>query len=170
MNIFVTDSNPELAARNLCDKHISKMIVESAQMLSTAWWKLDSGCPGPIVYKPTHENHPCTKWVMESDGNYLWLGRHALEMCKEYSRRYTKIHKTQALINCLWTNPPRNIPNRGTKTLTDFAHAYYSKDPVAHFMCYVPGDAVQSYRNYYKLDKTRFAKWNYGNKPSWWSK
>lgn len=170
MNIFVTDSNPEQAARNLCDKHISKMIVESAQMLSTAWWKLDSGCPGPIGYKPTHQNHPCTKWVMESDGNYLWLGRHALEMCKEYSKRYGKVHKTQALINCLWTNTPRNIPNRGTKTRTDFVHAYYSKDPVAHLMCYVPGDAVQSYRNYYKLDKTRFAKWNHGNKPSWWSK
>jgi Pyrimidine dimer DNA glycosylase len=169
MNIFVTDSNPVIAARNLCDKHISKMIVESAQMLSTAWWTLDGGCPGSIVYKPTHQHHPCTKWVMESDGNYLWLGQHALEMCNEYTRRYGRTHKTQCLIQCLWSNSPRNIPNRGKRIMTDFAHAYYGKDPVGHLMCHVPGDPVQSYRNFYKLDKARFAKWNHSDEPSWWS-
>jgi hypothetical protein len=169
MNIFVTDVDPEQSARNLCDKHISKMIVESAQMLSTAWWILDGGCPGAVAYKPTHPNHPCTKWTRESDGNYLWLGRHAMEMCKEFTRRYKKIHKTESLLKCLHVNVPRNMPNYGTKTMTPFAHAYYGKDPVGHFMCHVPGDPVQSYRNFYKLDKTRFAKWNHSTKPSWWN-
>lgn len=168
MNIFVTDENPEVAARNLCDKHVHKMIVESAQMLSAAWWVLDSGSPGPFSYKVTHKNHPCTKWVRESDGNYLWLGRHAMEMCKEYTRRYKKIHKTEALIDALWKHPPRNIPNYGKNITTDFAHCYYGKDLVGHFMCHVPNNAVQSYRNFYKLDKKRFAKWNHSKQPSWW--
>ena len=168
MNIFVTDKDPAQAAKNLCDKHIAKMIVESAQMLSTAWWLLDSGCPGASIYKPTHKHHPCTKWVMESDGNYLWLGQHAMAMCLEFTRRYGGIHKTQALVECLWKHPPRNIPNHGMRHMTPFVDAYCGDDPVGHFMCYVPGDPVQSYRNFYKLDKTRFAKWNHGSKPSWW--
>jgi hypothetical protein len=170
MNIFVTDSDPAQAAKNLCDKHINKMISESAQMLSTSWWILDSGCPGVVTYKPTHQHHPCTKWVMESDGNYLWLGQHAMEMCKEFTRRYNKIHKTQELIECLWKHPPRNIPNYGMRKMTPFVHAYYGKDPVGHLMCHVPGDPIQSYRNFYKLDKTRFAKWKYSQPPSWWNK
>jgi hypothetical protein len=168
MNIFFTDTCPRQAARNLCDKHISKMIVESAQMLSTAWWVLDSGCPGKQLYKPTHENHPCSKWVRESDGNYLWLGEHALEMCNEYTLRYMRRHKSQTLIECLWKNPPRNIPNRGARKMTTPATCFFSKDPVAHFMCHVPSNPVQSYRNYYKLDKQRFAKWNHSAKPTWW--
>lgn len=168
MNIFVTDQNAEQSARNLCDKHIGKMIVESAQMLSTAWWMLDSSCPGFRTYKPTHRHHPCTKWVMESDGNYLWLGQHAMEMCKEFTRRYGGVHKTQMIVECLWKQPPRNIPNRGMNQMTPFADSYYGDDPVGHFMCYVPGDTIQSYRNFYKLDKTRFAKWNHSEKPSWW--
>ena len=37
MNIFVTDVCPEISARTQCDKHVVKMVLESAQMLSTAW-------------------------------------------------------------------------------------------------------------------------------------
>ena len=36
MNIFVLDENPVIAAKMACDKHIVKMILESAQMLCTA--------------------------------------------------------------------------------------------------------------------------------------
>ena len=41
MNIFILDKDPKLAAQMLCDKHIPKMIIESAQMLSTAHRMLD---------------------------------------------------------------------------------------------------------------------------------
>ena len=41
MNIFVLDNDPDTAARMMCDKHVVKMIVESAQMLSTAHRVLD---------------------------------------------------------------------------------------------------------------------------------
>ncbi len=36
MNIFVSDENPEKAAKNLDDKRVIKMILESTQLLCTA--------------------------------------------------------------------------------------------------------------------------------------
>jgi hypothetical protein len=41
MNIFILDLDPVISASMLCDKHVVKMIVESAQMLSTAHRILD---------------------------------------------------------------------------------------------------------------------------------
>jgi len=167
MNIFVTDEDPVKAAKNLCDKHISKMIVESAQMLSTTHWILAGGCPGKEIYKVTHENHPCSKWVRESDGNYHWLWEHATAMCYEYTRRYERIHKTEALIQCLRC-PPNGITNYGQNVQTHFVVCFFSKDPESFNKCFVPNNPVQSYRNYYKLDKARFAKWAHSDVPSWW--
>ena len=36
MNIFYLHENPEICAEYHCDKHVVKMILETAQMLSTA--------------------------------------------------------------------------------------------------------------------------------------
>ena len=41
MNIFYVDRDPVKAAQMMCDKHIVKMILESAQMLCTAKRVLD---------------------------------------------------------------------------------------------------------------------------------
>ena len=41
MNIFYLDRDPVIAAQMMCDKHVVKMILESAQMLSTAHRVLD---------------------------------------------------------------------------------------------------------------------------------
>jgi hypothetical protein len=152
MNIFVLDTDPKLAAQALCNKHIPKMIVESAQMLSTAF-------PKAIApYKHTHVNHPCSKWVRDSQSNYDWLVEHALEMCNEYTLRYKKIHKTQKVIEFCKNNPP-SLPKVG---LTPFAIAI--KDPVYHDV-----DPVISYKAYYIGDKSRFAKWAPKSRPpSWW--
>ena len=49
MNIFVLNKDPVLAAQEQCDKHVVKMIVESAQMLSTAHRMLD----GQVYRKPS---------------------------------------------------------------------------------------------------------------------
>jgi hypothetical protein len=95
MNIFVTDYNPLISARNLDDKRVVKMVLESAQLLSTTMHEV--GAPDP-PYRKTHVNHPCSKWVRESRGNYLWLIEHMKELCLEYSRRYHKIHKCEQLI------------------------------------------------------------------------
>ena len=44
MNIFYLDTRPKEAAMMHCDKHCVKMILETAQLLSTAHRELDGDC------------------------------------------------------------------------------------------------------------------------------
>ena len=108
MNIFYLSRDPCEAARLQCDRHVVKMILETAQLLSTAHNELDGG---QIAYKSTHKNHPSAVWVRQSRHNYRWLRRHLKALGDEYTRRYGKVHATiqkhsEAL---LW--PPNNIPD-----------------------------------------------------------
>lgn len=89
MNIFVSDPNPQKSAQFLDDKRVIKMILESAQMLSTAI--NEYGGKGP--YKSTHINHPCSVWVRANKSNYKWLLDHFEALCYEYFMRYDKQHK-----------------------------------------------------------------------------
>ncbi len=155
MNIFVLDKNPEKAARYLCDKHVVKMILESAQLLCTAHRVCDKNCKCKILYKSTHVNHPCSIWVRESLGNYNWLVRHALEMCREYKRRYGREHKSCEVVE--WC--AKNSPKIKKKKMTAFVLAMPDK--------YKNKDAVKAYRNFYLHEKMRFAKWKNCKKPGW---
>lgn len=99
MNIFVTDENPLISAANLDDKRVVKMVLESAQLLSycvwyydTPWWETTQ------MYKPSHQNHPCAKWVLESSGNFKWLLRHFDALLTEYRARYGKTHASERLL------------------------------------------------------------------------
>lgn len=170
MNIFILDSDPSIAATFLCDKHISKMAVETTQLLYTAHSVLNKGMSvsvsnGLKPYKQTHVNHPCSKWTRESKENYEWLAKHGLSIVNEYSNRYNKQHACLPHLVWLSTNVPPNFAKNG---LTPFVMAFYAKDQTKHKLCFVPGNPVQSYRNYYKLDKSRFAKWNHCKNPYWW--
>ena len=93
MNIFVLHSDPIKAAQMMCDKHIVKMILESNQMLSTVARKHGYNAP----YRSTHGNHPCTLWAGESNANWYWLIRHSRALCEEYTARYGRTHKSQAV-------------------------------------------------------------------------
>jgi hypothetical protein len=81
MNIFALRPDPAIAASVHCDQHLHKMIVESAQMLSTMVHVTDIGDAilKRVIYKPTHTNHPCTKWVCEAQKNAGWL----ISLCHE---------------------------------------------------------------------------------------
>ena len=92
MNIFFLSLDPAEAARLHCDKHVVKMILESCQLLYCAHWMCGTIMPSN-AYKKTHPNHPCAKWVRESQANYRWLCRLGLELCGEYTFRYGKHHK-----------------------------------------------------------------------------
>lgn len=96
MNIFATDRCPAISAENLDDKRVVKMILESAQMLSTAMYM--RGSVGP--YKPVHRNHPCTKWVTEdrTDNSANWLIYHMEFLCDIYTEVYNRQHKCELLI------------------------------------------------------------------------
>lgn len=93
MNLFYLDRDPVEAARMQCDKHVVKMILETAQMLSTAHIELDGQ---QVAYKSTHKNHPSTVWVRSSAAAYEWAYKHMMALGREYTKRYGKVHKTIA--------------------------------------------------------------------------
>lgn len=95
MNIFVTDSCPQISAQSLDDKRVVKMALESAQMLSTALHCHDSPWK---PYKINHKNHPCTIWARTTRSNYEWLLSHLVALCSEYESRYGRRHACSALI------------------------------------------------------------------------
>ena len=86
MNIFHLHTNPKIAARMQCDKHVVKMVLETAQMLSTAARAKGHN----IGYKTAYPNHPMTLWVSKSPHNYAWAAIHRLELDREYTKRYKK--------------------------------------------------------------------------------
>ena len=106
MNIFVTDSCPIQSARNLPDKHIVKMPLETCQMLAiiySDWYygvgKLYKSDGTP--YRTAHgafRNHPCTQWAAADQYNLAWLIEHGLALCFEYTARYNKVHTCQNVI------------------------------------------------------------------------
>ncbi len=178
MNIFILDKDPVIAAQMQCDKHVVKMIVESAQMLSTVHRYLDGSeftsyskngrkikrwchwtdtVPPIRLYKSVMINHPCTIWSWRSLDNYIWHCEHALALCAEYTHRYGKRHKTQQILEWCGINYPYNLYHKG---LTEFAQAMPDeyKDP----------DPVQAYRAYYLGEKAGFAKWTKRNTPEWY--
>ena len=160
MNIFYLDKNLKRCSQYMIDKHICKQIIETAQLLCAAIIILDKK---ETPYKLTHQNHPCAKWVRESKQNFKWLCLLGLEMCKEYSFRYNKIHKTQQVIKWCLNNVPINITNNK-----------FSDPPLCMNEVYKNNfDKIGSYRIYYinekqfnKSGKNMF-KWTNREKPNW---
>jgi hypothetical protein len=156
MNIFVLDLDPVKAAEYQCDKHVVKMILETAQLLSSAHHVLNSPHKDRF-YKLTHKNHPCAVWTRESASNYGWLYNHFIALCAEYTKRYGKCHKTDREKGFVLAILPHLIES---KAMTPF--------PLCMPDQYKTDDVVESYRNYYKGEKAYFAKWKNGS-PSWWN-
>ena len=153
MNIFAVDTDPKIAAQQLCDKHVVKMILESAQMLCSVFPN------GDAPYRRAFYNHPCTKWARESAENYEWVLDHAYAMCQEYTRRYGKVHKSLDAISWCGSNYHKlNIPRKG---LTKFAQAMPEQ--------YKNSCGVTAYRSYYNGEKAYFAKWSKRETPSWFN-
>jgi hypothetical protein len=178
MNIFVLDLDPALCAQYHCNSHIVKMITEHNQILgsiayfargvnkkseitSTFIEKTFQGFPrklnGNILpYGIGYRNHPCTQWAAKSLDNYRWLCTLNAYMCKEYTRRYGRVHAGEAITNWYAVNHPE-LPMLG---LTPFAQAMPED-------CKNP-DVVKAYRTYYINHKARFAKWPADSVPNWW--
>lgn len=173
MNIFVLDNDAVESARMMCDKHVVKMIVETAQLLSTAHHVIDGQqikivgkrsyntykCDKPNICKATMINHPCSIWTRENSANYKWLWKHGFALLGEYKERYNKIHAMTNLIYNDLYEPPFNIKKE--KKTTPFAQAMPEQ--------YKNKDAIIAYREYYLNEKTRFAKWKNNNTPKWFA-
>jgi hypothetical protein len=182
VNIFYLDKNPQKCAEMHVDKHCIKMILEYAQLLSTAHRVLDgvltvglsesgrkqqryilSDERQQVLYSATHINHPSAVWVRQSSANYMWLAELLEECCKEYSYRYGKIHKVESsgLMQSLKNIFPKNIPNK----------PFTEPTPAMPDECKVPGNSLMSYHNYYNMNKQHLWSWkgkiNSREVPKW---
>jgi hypothetical protein len=154
MNIFVLDYDTKICAQMHCDKHCVKMILETAQLLCGVHHVIESQLEVP--YGLSHKNHPCSIWSRECIENYVWLCDLGIELCKEYTHRYGKRHKSQDIIEWCIVNLP-NLEEKGD--LTEFRLAMPDECKI--------GDAVESYREYYNVFKKGFAKWKNREVPYW---
>lgn len=178
MNLFVLSLDADENAEMHCDQHVVKMILEGAQLLSTAvvvhqalcenvgrsltrdeikrihmyWDSMDALKP----YKPTHVNHPLTIWTRTSKKNFMFVKSYVHALHNEYQRRYAKMHKSAMVADSL--EPPSTMPEGNL--------------PVQPVLCMpeeykTEGDPVRSYRTFYKEEKMKFAKYAYTPMPSW---
>ena len=129
------------------------MVLETGQLLCSVHHLTSDG--KDIPYKLSHKNHPCSIWARKSLSNYIYLGELGIALCNEYTSRYGKVHKTQAVIE--WCGI--NLPNISDVGFTEPARAMPD--------IYKVDDIVQSYRNYYIGDKSSIAKWKYCSIPEW---
>ena len=182
MNIFYLDHDVVKCAQYHNDKHVVKMILEYAQLLSTAHRVLDgtqsiglsktgrkqtrislSDNRESLLYNATHVNHPSAKWCRESDANYNWLYNLFCAVCDEYTYRYGKIHLTDMKLRHVLSHAPKNIP----------------KGPFCEPWRAMPDDmkigkdSLASYRQYYIKGKAHLSSWsgkiNSRNIPEWYN-
>jgi len=168
MNIFYLHKEPEVSARLHCDKHVVKMIIEYAQMLSTAHrmvdgeqyyglskngrriarWRHPNSNLENVLYKASHINHPSAVWVRENAIQYQYMYDSFVALCDEYTYRYGKVHMTDSKLRDVLNNIPDNMP------LGD-----WREPPQA-----MPDDvksesSLDAYHKYYREYKKSFAKW-----------
>lgn len=176
MNIFYLHTNPIICAEYHCDKHVVKMIVEYAQLLSTAHRILDGEEYHDVsknnrklkrfrlkderehlLYKASHINHPSNIWVRDSKFHYEWLYKLFIQCCVQYTKRYSKTHKSEELIPYL-IDHPTNISN----------NKWNDPPPAMPDKYKVPSDIIKSYQNFYIGDKVSFARWKPPSTPPKW--
>jgi len=173
------------------DKHCVKMILEYAQLLSTAHrmldgkpyidktsgrsikrWRMDNEGIEKLLFKASHINHPSAIWTRTNFQNYFWLSQLLLELCAEYTHRYNKVHSVDAsgLSHFLATYEPKNI-SIGPFTEPPPAMPEYCKVPMIKSMdMFVDHyDSIASYRKYYLNEKRKFAVWTNRVMPNWFS-
>ena len=160
MNIFFLSLDTKEAARWHHDQHVIKMVIESAQLLSTAWHVLNpeyvkrepNGATfllgGKRIFGPSHVNHPMAIWVRESTANYQYCWNLGLDLADEYYHRWGQFHSeprrhnTQTILETLGDIPPA-IPEAVGIT----------KPPLCMPDEYKQDDPFKAYREYYDLVK-----------------
>ena len=172
MNIFFLHPNARRCARWHCNKHVVKMILETAQLLYTAHWVLEmaenrlpcfkdaplqksSGIRGYLsIHNPAH---PSAIWTRASKEHYEWLCLLGLELCREFTHRFKKTHSCEVHIRWLASNIPRTLPSNGWR------------DPP----CAMPPEyrisknSVSCYRLYYVKGKSTLLQYTSRNPPHW---
>ena len=171
MNIFYLHRKRRKCAKYHGNKHVIKMILETAQLLCTAVWVCDPDhvlqdeknkiftYRGTRIYRKTHQNHPCAIWARENKKHFRWLRKFGLRLCDEYTYRYGKVHKTREILEKLRT--PTSLPEG----------VFHDPPQCMPDEYKVPNDSVQAYRNYYKAEKRNMHYWKgkiaWRDAPKW---
>lgn len=176
MNIFYLNENPRIAAQEHNNKHVVKMVLETAQLLSSAHRFLDADeiittkvnnrkktlylfhdeMKEKTIYKMAHIKHPSTIWTRSNKKHYDWLYQLFVELCKEYTYRYSKVHLSESKLKSYLQHAPKNI-----------ADIDFQQPPQAMPDKYKHKDSVIAYHNYYMGDKAHIAVWHKRSIPSW---
>ena len=182
MNIFYLHHDPEVCAKMHNDKHVVKMILEYAQLLSTAHRVLDGTISvgksksgrkktsyvlgdkrDDVLYSATHVNHPSAKWVRHYEGHYAWLFSMWVELLREYTFRYNKVHAADRLVEHL-VHIPKNIPKNVAWSDPWRAMPEEFKAPRTEEQY-----TVKSYRAYYIGAKVKMCRWTNRPMPQWFA-
>ena len=174
MNVFYLDRDPAKCAKMHCDKHVVKMIIEYAQLMSTAQRMIDGSqyvdassgrkikrwqLPDEresVVYKASHINHPSAVWTRQSREHYEWLYELFMHLSYEYTYRYGRMHATPQKLSSVLLRPPSGLQAIG-----------FIDPPPAMPDEYKVADSIQSYHNYYRGSKRYMARWTNREIPDW---
>lgn len=156
MNIFILDHEVSKCAQYHGDKHVVKMVLETAQILCSAYHLLTNK---DAPYRLTHKSHPCVVWATSCSENYDYLVELGLALAKEYMYRYGKTHKSEAVIKWCLENKPKGMPLKGSLDFISVVPAHCKSENV-----------VEAYRNYYRIEKSHIAIWTRRPTPYWWYK
>ena len=174
MNIFYLSICPRQAAKDMCDQHIVKMPLETAQILSTAHrvvdgtmvigqtssgrkakrWVLDKY--DDKFYLAAHVNHPSTVWARESIEHYEWLYEHFEALSLEFEKRFKHSHKSWNKLKFFTSKAPKNISISG----------FVDPPQCMPDEC-KDADTVKAYRKYYDF---KFHDWMDKGRPMRWTK
>jgi hypothetical protein len=176
VNIFYIDVDPTKAAQGMVDKHVVKMILESAQLLSTSHRLLDGtqvegmsktgrkakrwilgDSRQDVLYQATHINHPSAVWCRQSVENYSWLVEHFFALMDEYTHRYNKKHACAGDLSYMLQSPPHKLKDYDWTPMPSAMADEYK----------ISNDALTNYRNYYKIGKATMHKWTNRQPPEW---
>ena len=165
MNIFVTDNCPKISAQALDNKRVVKMVLETAQLLSTAIF-INSAINCDNIYKPTHLQHPCTIWASSTLENWDWLFQHFIALCEEYRFRYNKQHASESISLYLL----KHRTNIKGGSMTPFVNCTRSEAMQVDFKHIE--DTCEAYKKYlitkWHYDKL-FPQWTPREPPLWYN-
>ena len=161
MNIFGIDTDTTSCATYHTDRHIVKMPLETAQMVSCVYYHKDlwdGEVPNLLMnFSAGHDKHPCSLWLRENLVNFLWTCEFGIKLIEEYRFRYDSQKHERCKMIFEWSLD--NLPNLPVAEFTPFAKAMPEE--------YKVDCSIESYRNYYKLGKSELHQWTKRNKPEW---
>jgi hypothetical protein len=166
VNFFYLDKDPEKCAQYYCNKHVIKIPIEIAQILSKIHHELNSNIDFSKIYKnSTVVNNSIGpyQWIKESYDNYIWACKLGLELINEYKLRYNKDkHKTEIILQFLFNNPPKLLKKGITKFIGTNKYDMFQ---------FISHDPVICARYNYAEMKCTHDKWNKEvSPPDWFTK